>query len=104
VKIRAIRRVPFVGTVHNLSVEEDESYTAEGLAAHNCRCRKISRSEADVQKLGLTVTSGSDLGGLPDEGWDSSHSTMLDRRTYDFLVIFEAWRRAPDADPPVVEG
>lgn len=37
---------------------------------HNCRCRKVSRSADDLKRLGLTVTSGAELSGLPDEGWD----------------------------------
>lgn len=36
----------------------------------NCRCRWVSRSAADVERLGLEVVSGASLGGLPDEGWD----------------------------------
>jgi uncharacterized protein with gpF-like domain len=38
---------------------------------HNCRCRKVSRSSEDLTRLGLTVSSGADLMGLPDEGWDA---------------------------------
>lgn len=36
---------------------------------HNERCRKVSRSEADLKRLGLTVTSGAAIHGLPDPGW-----------------------------------
>lgn len=43
---------------------------------HNCRCRAVSRSEKDLKRLGLSVTSGSDLDGLPDEGWDSPKSLL----------------------------
>lgn len=35
-----------------------------------CRCRWVSRSAADVERLGLEVVSGASLSGLPDEGWD----------------------------------
>jgi phage gp29-like protein len=38
---------------------------------HNCRCRKISRSERDLKRLGLVVVDGSALSGLPDPGWDT---------------------------------
>lgn len=43
---------------------------------HQCRCRKVSRSEADLKRLGLTVTNGSALTGLPDPGWNASLSTL----------------------------
>lgn len=36
---------------------------------HNCRCRKVSRSARDLERLKLTVTSGATLHGLPDKGW-----------------------------------
>jgi SPP1 gp7 family putative phage head morphogenesis protein len=44
---------------------------------HQCRCRRVSRSEADLKRLGLTVSKGSDvLANLPDPGWDSSLSRL----------------------------
>ncbi len=36
---------------------------------HNCRCRKVSRSDRDMKRLGLTVVSGATIKGLPDPGW-----------------------------------
>jgi phage gp29-like protein len=43
---------------------------------HNCRCRKVSRSQKDVERLGLSITTGAELGGLPDKGWDSRQSLL----------------------------
>lgn len=43
---------------------------------HNCRCRKVSRSKADLKRLGLTVTSGASLTDLPDPGWNASLSLL----------------------------
>lgn len=43
---------------------------------HNCRCRAVSRSAADLKRLGLPVTIGAQLRGLPDEGWDASGSLL----------------------------
>lgn len=34
--IRSIEKEEYTGTVYNLSVEDDESYIAEGIAVHNC--------------------------------------------------------------------
>ena len=42
-----------------------------GHMGFNCRCRRVSRSEADIKRLGLTVSSGAELVGLPDEGFDA---------------------------------
>lgn len=36
VRLRGLDRVPYVGVVRNLHVEEDESYVVEGVAVHNC--------------------------------------------------------------------
>lgn len=38
---------------------------------YNCRCRIVSRSQRDLERLGLSVSSGSDLSGLPDKGFQS---------------------------------
>lgn len=44
---------------------------------HNCRDRKVSRSEADLKRLGLTVSKGPDvLKSLPDPGWNASFSLL----------------------------
>ena len=42
VKVKAISRIPWDDLVYNLSVEEDESYFAGGVAVHNCRCERIA--------------------------------------------------------------
>ena len=36
-----------------------------------CRCRVISRSKKDLERLGLTPTFGAALKGLPDPGWSA---------------------------------
>ena len=43
---------------------------------HNCRDRVVSRSQADLTRLGLSVTSGASLKNLPDEGWDAGPSLL----------------------------
>lgn len=35
-KLQKVERRPYSGMVHNLQVEEDESYVVEGIAVHNC--------------------------------------------------------------------
>ena len=37
VKIKSIKKVPWEGIVYNLAVNEDETYIANGIVAHNCR-------------------------------------------------------------------
>lgn len=49
---------------------------ADGIIASNCRDRLVSRSEADLERLGLTVVSGASLTGLPDEGWNASEGLL----------------------------
>lgn len=37
-----------------------------------CRCKTVSRSQREVDRLGLTITPGSEIKNLPDPGWSSS--------------------------------
>ena len=64
---------------------------------HNDRCRKISRSAADLTRLGLSVTSGTTLKGLPDEGWDASGSLLTSRAPYDFGAVLMQMDREDEA-------
>jgi SPP1 gp7 family putative phage head morphogenesis protein len=41
-----------------------------------CRCRHVSRSAADMKRLGLVPTIGAQIRGLPDEGWDAGGSLL----------------------------
>lgn len=47
---------------------------------HNCRDRKVSRSAADLKRLGLTVSIGASLRGLPDDGWSSDGMSLAASR------------------------
>ena len=56
---------------HVFDVETSTGWlVAGGIFASNCRCRVISRSEADVTKRGLDVVEGDSL-DLPDEDFDA---------------------------------
>jgi hypothetical protein len=37
-KITSINKIPYAGPVYNFQVDEDESYLANGIIVHNCRC------------------------------------------------------------------
>ena len=55
----------------------DPFFTSSGPPfGFQCRCRVISRSKKDLERLGLTPTFGAALSGLPDEGWDASGSLL----------------------------
>ena len=36
-KIKSISKIPHVGKVYNLAVEQDESYIVNKIVVHNCR-------------------------------------------------------------------
>ena len=71
-KVKSVDRVPYVGLVYNLEVEEDQSYTSDFIAVHNC-CTSV---EAGLSKnpilstdfAGLKTTVGSAGILLPHEG------------------------------------
>lgn len=62
----------------NLVVRADDPFWQKSPTpwGHNCRCRVVSRSQKDVERLGLKVVSGSAIADLPDEGWDNSGSLL----------------------------
>jgi hypothetical protein len=41
VSIAGVSLTHYKGVVHNLTVDEDESYFAEGIASHNCQCQLV---------------------------------------------------------------
>jgi hypothetical protein len=57
----SIEVAPFEGTVHNLTVEGDESYVLNGIVAHNCLCYKsavLEPPEAFADRLLGWMTGG----------------------------------------------
>lgn len=49
----------------------DPFWTAVKLPwGHNCRCRTVSRTQEDIDRMGITVITGADVSGLPDPGWE----------------------------------
>lgn len=74
-KIKAIKKVPFEGTVYNLGVEDDESYIANGIVVHNCRCLFSVVTKYDVQRLvgkgtGIVLSDDKPLPpNFPDKGF-----------------------------------
>ena len=73
-KIKSIRKVPYSGTVYNLGVEEDESYIANGIIVHNCRCVFVPITSVEVDRevksgSGIEVSSHRLPVGFPDEGF-----------------------------------
>ena len=68
IKLREVRREAYSGMVHNLHVEEDESYVVEGLAVHNCMAMFFARESISKWGTGSTMGVGGTggLGGLND--------------------------------------
>ncbi len=48
-RFRGSRKVPFDGYVYNMEVEDDNSYTAGGLAAHNCQDISIAGKQRGLR-------------------------------------------------------
>lgn len=38
----SLEKIPYKGKVYNFQVEDDESYTANNIIVHNCRCTVIA--------------------------------------------------------------
>lgn len=76
----------------------------------NERCYRSSRSAADVQRLGLQVTTGASITGLPDDGFDGGKLLALFRDRAGMAALFVyapslyAEARALDLEPPITPG
>uniref|UniRef100_A0A6M3IRW7 Hint domain-containing protein n=1 Tax=viral metagenome TaxID=1070528 RepID=A0A6M3IRW7_9ZZZZ len=74
-KIKSITTIPFEGFVYNLGVEDDESYIANCIAVHNCRCTTIPITKFEVSRLiekndGLELSDDEPLPpDFPDNGF-----------------------------------
>jgi SPP1 gp7 family putative phage head morphogenesis protein len=68
------RTRPHHKAAHKLVLRFDDPFWTRAPLpwGHNCRCRKTSRGEKDLQRLGLKVVTGAALLNLPDKGWDKS--------------------------------
>lgn len=53
-KITKISKKPFKGKVYNFSVEEDESYFANGICSHNCRGIWVAIHKEELEKPPVT--------------------------------------------------
>ncbi len=83
VPIREIQRRKYTGFVHNLSVEKDETYTANGIVVHNCKLFSPAQARKQGAELGMV---------LP-------YSEGVDQRVDD--LFFEAIRILKDFMPKV---
>ena len=68
-KIKSIKKIPYSGIVYNLGVDEDESYIANGIIVHNCRCFTIPLTRYETEKTPVEVSSHSLPAGFPDRGF-----------------------------------
>jgi hypothetical protein len=70
-----VREFDYAGHVFDL-----ESTTgwivADGVIASNCRCRFVSRTEEEAQRLGIDIVSGSVLEAAQDPGWESRGGSL----------------------------
>lgn len=64
-----VRQFAFCGHVFDFESKSGLVF-ANGLLASNCRCRKVSRTQEDIDRMGITVITGADVSGLPDPGWE----------------------------------
>lgn len=53
--INRLEKTLYTGTVHDLSISQDESYVIVSGIVHNCRCRVFGLSDRDLAREGLAV-------------------------------------------------
>lgn len=68
-RIKAIRKKSFSGRVYNLGVQDDESYMANGIAVHNCRCFIVPVTQFEVERKGTPAEDVNLPADFPDPGF-----------------------------------
>lgn len=49
-RILSIRKIPYIGEVYNLAVENDESYVVNGVVVHNCRSILVPVTKFELEQ------------------------------------------------------
>jgi (E)-4-hydroxy-3-methylbut-2-enyl-diphosphate synthase len=101
VGVRAVRRIPYAGPVHNLEVEEAHSFAVPGAALHNCEvngpgeARAADIGVAGGRGIGLIFKNGEVIRKVPEQEIVRAMREEVDR--------FIAERRATQAAAPAEE-
>jgi len=118
VLVSKTERYPFDGDVYNLTVADDESYVANGLIAHNCRCHAQTVDQQELERNNWTVETEDPTGGLfepvtpdgvtmparplmPDRGWGGQPKRL--EKIFDDSLAAETgaiWKETPGQPGP----
>lgn len=100
-RILRVERLAYTGKVHNIAVDEDESYVAGGVVVHNCRSGIRSISQRAAMRRGLTTEvprtrAQEGFGTSPDAGPDEV-AANLEGVSPRLRELFEVKTRIPAA-------
>jgi hypothetical protein len=93
-KVIKTQRLPYTGEVYNLSVTEDESYVANSIVCHNCRCTLVRVPPGGGFNAAGQLVPGGTLGVHSDPAAasdEAAEKSMLNKAMHTRAHTFEAF-------------
>jgi Fe-S cluster assembly scaffold protein SufB len=91
VPIRAIEIEETETTVYNFSVEEDESYVAEGVVSHNCTAPSYSEDSLHSAVVELKVMEGARVRYTTIQNWSKNVYNLVTKRAAAYRDATMEW-------------
>ncbi len=87
VKMREVAEMP----VYNFGVREDESYTANGLAAHNCTAPKFSSQSLHSAVVEVIAKEGAHVRYTTIQNWANNIYNLVTKRAFAYKDATVEW-------------
>jgi Fe-S cluster assembly protein SufB len=91
VPIKAIEREEMETTVYNFSVEEDESYVAEGVISHNCTAPSYSEDSLHSAVVEIKVQQGARVRYTTIQNWSKNVYNLVTKRAAAYRDATMEW-------------
>jgi len=91
VPIRSIEIEPMETTVYNFSVEEDESYVAEGVISHNCTAPTYSTDSLHSAVVEIVVKEGARCRYSTIQNWSHNVYNLVTKRAQAYKNATMEW-------------
>jgi hypothetical protein len=89
--IRAIEIEEVATTVHNFSVEEDESYIGEGVVSHNCTAPTYSSDSLHSAVVEIVINKGARVRYTTIQNWSANVYNLVTKRAVAYENATMEW-------------
>ena len=100
VLVKGVKKIPYQGVVHNLSVAESESYVANGMAVHNCMANLIFKGASHQSNKRQEMTESRAMG----TGVSSSLAASLMPKVPTVFNIYDQYGRTIQQVDSIAKG